>query len=337
MAASRLRTTLWEAVRGPRKSFDELRDAVYLDVGDVSARIGRFSILLVLSAVVATAGVLADSTATVIGAMIIAPLATPIYGIAAAIVGGEPARLTHSLGILLAGMAATVLIGAGLALALPEVIPLAENSQVIGRTSPTIIDLLAAAATGLAGALGIARRDVSDILPGVAIAISLVPPLAVVGVAAAGGAWAASAGALLLFLANVIAIIVMSSLLFTLMGYARSDGDPAFRRRRAYLVVGAVGVVVVMGLAAITVRTVLVARWTAAAAERAEAWAGDGGDRILDVHFEGDELVVVVEGPDQTGEDETLLAELAGAVPQGTPVVIDRQVGSREEIGRVPR
>jgi uncharacterized membrane protein len=85
-----------------------VRETVYLDTGDAPARIGRFTILLLLSAIVATAGVLADSTATVIGAMIIAPLATPIQGIAIAIVAGEPRRLWFSLSMLLGGSARSV-------------------------------------------------------------------------------------------------------------------------------------------------------------------------------------------------------------------------------------
>jgi uncharacterized membrane protein len=69
---------------GQLRSPDELRDAVYLHRGDAAANLSRFWLLLVLAAVIASAGVISDSTATVIGAMIIAPLATPIQGIAVA-------------------------------------------------------------------------------------------------------------------------------------------------------------------------------------------------------------------------------------------------------------
>jgi hypothetical protein len=93
-----------------------------------------------------------------------------------------------------------VAIGARLAVVLPELSPPADNFQITGRVSPTIVDLVAAGTTGLAGAIAVGRRDIGDILPGVAIAISLVPPLAVVGVTAVDGPWHDALGALLLFL-----------------------------------------------------------------------------------------------------------------------------------------
>jgi len=325
------------AVRGPARTLDEVRETVYLDTGDAPARIGRFTMLLVLSAIVATAGVLVDSTATVIGAMIIAPLATPIQGIAIAIVAGEPRRLWFSLGALTAGSAVTVLIGVGLGRALPDLIPLVDNSQVTGRTSPNTIDLYAAAATGLAGSLGIARKDVSDILPGVAIAISLVPPLAVVGVTASEGDWSGSFGALLLFVTNVLAIVVMCALLFTALGYQRQAvAEPGFRRSRAYAAVGVASLVVVLALGALTYRSTQINGWTSAASAVAKDWADDSGDRVVDVHFDGGDLVVVVEGLGSRGETDDLLKALSGRIPSGTAVIVDRQLGVRRDVGDVP-
>ena len=86
---------------GELRTADEVRDAVYLFTGDAPAKLSRFWLLLVLSAVIASAGVIGDSTATVIGAMIIAPLATPIQGIAVGLAGGELRELLQSTRILL--------------------------------------------------------------------------------------------------------------------------------------------------------------------------------------------------------------------------------------------
>jgi uncharacterized hydrophobic protein (TIGR00271 family) len=326
------------AVRGPARSLAEVREVVYLDLGDRAARLSRFSILLVLSAVVASAGVLADSTATVIGAMIIAPLATPIQAIAIGIVAGEPRRLAFSLGVLLVGSLVTIGVGAWMAWWLPDVIPLAENSQVTGRTSPSTIDLYAAAATGLAGALGIARRDVSDILPGVAIAISLVPPLAVVGVTMSAGDWSGSFGALLLFLTNVLAIIVTCAALFAALGYQRLPvAEGGVRRRRAYLVVAVVGVAVLVALGVLTWRSVQINNWTAAAGAAATEWADDFGGVVTNVAFEGEDLVVTVQIPPEAEPNEaSLLGRLTGEVPSGTTLLIDQRLGSRRAIGEVP-
>ena len=89
------------------------------------------------------------------------------------------------------------------------------------RTSPRLLDLLAALATGLAGAFAIGRRDVSDTLPGVAIAISLVPPLANAGILFSAGRPDLAYGSLLLFVTNYLAIVLTGALVFGLMGFPR--------------------------------------------------------------------------------------------------------------------
>jgi uncharacterized hydrophobic protein (TIGR00271 family) len=163
-------------VVGVRRTLPELQDGLLLYLGDVRSKLSRFWILLVLAAIIATAGVLANSTATVIGAMIVAPLGTPIMGVSLAAVIGDARRLWRSADLVLTGTATVVLVGAFLARVLPELQPLTSNGQVTGRTSPSVIDLIAAVATGFAGSYGLARKDVPDVMPGVAIAISLVPP-----------------------------------------------------------------------------------------------------------------------------------------------------------------
>ena len=95
----------------------------------------------------------------------------------------------RSTALAIGGTITVILVGAFLAWIFPKLQPLADNGQVTGRTSPGVLDLVAAVATGVAGSYGLARRDVSDVMPGVAIAISLVPPLAVVGTTAADGDW----------------------------------------------------------------------------------------------------------------------------------------------------
>lgn len=184
----------WVAVLPPgqRRGLDELTARLDLDHGDRGAKLSGFWTMLVLSAVIAVAGVLGDSTATVIGAMIVAPLSVPIMGVALGIVRADPNMVLRSLGWVLAGVLTVVALGALASLAVPDAFTTVENSQIAGRTSPTILDMVAAVATGLAGAVGLARRDVSDVLPGVAIAISLVPPLGVVGICGSGPhPWAA--------------------------------------------------------------------------------------------------------------------------------------------------
>src|SRR3974390_3486909 len=116
-------------VAGVRRTFPELQDGLFLYRGDVRRKLSRFWILLALAAIIAAAGVLANSTATVIGAMIVAPLGTPIMGGALAGVIGDARRLWRSAALMLTDAAAVVLLGAFLAWVLPELQPLTSNGQ----------------------------------------------------------------------------------------------------------------------------------------------------------------------------------------------------------------
>jgi uncharacterized hydrophobic protein (TIGR00271 family) len=323
-------------ITGESRTPDEIRDAVYLFTGDATAKQSRFWLLLVLSTVIATAGVIGDSTATVIGAMIIAPLAVPIQGAAVAIAYGELRPLLLSAAVVGGAMAVVVGLAAAIAFVLPELHPPSHNSQITGRASPTLVDLVAAGATGLAGAFAVGRRDIGDILPGVAIAISLVPPLAVVGVTGTEGDWDSAWGALLLFLTNVLAIVVLGTAVFGALRvrYGRSR-DPAFRSRPVYSVVAIASVLVVAALAVATYRTVELSNRRDAATRIGSDWASDHGERLVGVRFDGDELVLIVEGSTDGAGDAELTELLRGEIPSGTPVVVNRIAGRRAPVGDV--
>jgi uncharacterized hydrophobic protein (TIGR00271 family) len=201
-----------------RQASVAVRDALDLGFGDHSAKRTGFLIMLVLSAIIAISGVLADSTATVIGAMIIAPLGTPILGIAFGIVTGHLSLVLRSMSWVAVGLVIVVALGWVFAFFIADPQSLGTNSQILGRTSPHLLDLLAALATGTAGAFAMCRKDLSAVLPGVAISISLVPPLGVVGVCVGQGAWDEAFGALFLFLSNVFALVIAGSIVFTVAG-----------------------------------------------------------------------------------------------------------------------
>ena len=193
---------------------------------------------------------------------------------------------------------------------LPQIVAPASNAQITGRVAPTLIDLVAATATGLAGSLAIARRDIGDILPGVAIAISLVPPLAVVGITAADGAWDDALGALLLFTTNVLAIIVAGSLLYSLLEAAPGQpracaaaGVPRRRRRRHGDRARALGRDLPDRAAQ---------QRQAAASEVGASWAQRNGEQLVNAHYEGEALVLLVEGDADGSDDAQLLAAAHG-------------------------
>lgn len=325
------------ALADPHRSLAELQDALFLDLGDVPGKMFRFWVLLALSAIIATAGILANSTATVIGAMIIAPLGLPIMGAGLAVVTSDGRRVWTSAALAIGGAAAVVLLGAVLAWAAPELQALTANGQVTSRTAPSIIDLIAAIATGFAGSYGLARRDISDIMPGVAIAISLVPPLAVAGITASAGDWASAWGALLLFAANVVSMLVAGTIVFSLYGYRRRARQAAaFRKRGAYAVIAAfaAGILVLLGLTTAQTAREQTALTRASAAAR--PWAAAYGYKLLDVRFDGPDLEVAIEGTGPPPPGRRLLARLRGQVPAGTPVVVDTIAGGQAPIGLVP-
>jgi len=118
-----------------------LRDKLFYDRRDQRDALVRFGVLLVLSTVIAAGGVVGDSTATVIGAMIIAPLMTPIMATALSIVTGDAAHLFRSMIVVVVGACASV--GLSFCIGLLSVgIDVSSNSQILSRTNPRIIDLV---------------------------------------------------------------------------------------------------------------------------------------------------------------------------------------------------
>ena len=193
----------------------------------------RFAALMTMSVLIAVMGLLADSTAVVIGAMLVAPLMGPVLGSAAALVIGEPRQFLRQLAVMTVGSAGAVGLAAGTSLIFPgSMDPL--PAEIVARTSPNLLDLGIALAAGAAGAYAQIRRAAADALTGVAVAVALVPPLAVVGITLEIGEYAMSLGAVLLFLANVAGIIMSAAITFLLCGVAASRRVPA----RAGLVVG---------------------------------------------------------------------------------------------------
>ncbi|MBE9076266.1 TIGR00341 family protein [Romeria aff. gracilis LEGE 07310] len=172
--------------------------------------------LLFLSGVISALGLLAGSAATIIGAMIVAPLMGPITGIAFAVSMNNRRLLKRSGMSLLTGAVLTVLT----AYLICETLGLTTlNPEITARTRPTLIDLAIALAAGSAGAFAKTRRDVADALPGVAIAVALVPPLSVVGIGIAMSSRSVTVGSTLLFLTNLAGIILSGGLVFVWQQY----------------------------------------------------------------------------------------------------------------------
>lgn len=175
-----------------------------------------FFVMLSLSSVISTLGLLAGSTATVIGAMIIAPLMGPIIGMAYSLAIANRRLLKRAATTLLFAVLATV-VSAVLITWMVRVRTV--NPEILARSQPTLIDLGVALAAGAAGAFSKSRKHVADAFPGVAIAVALVPPLSAIGIGLALNMTEIWSGATLLFVTNLTAIIFSGIAIFLWQRY----------------------------------------------------------------------------------------------------------------------
>lgn len=190
---------------GPPEPSDDARaaiDELVPDGPELREYLFRFSSLVALSAAIAAFGLLSDSGAVVIGAMLVAPLMTPIMGTAAATVTANNRRLVRALSILALGTLLAIAVGWLVsAIAAGHVLDARHlPTEIRSRTFPGLLDLGIAISAGAAAGYVQPRRSAISALPGVGIAVALVPPLAVVGITANLGLATESRNAMLRYL-----------------------------------------------------------------------------------------------------------------------------------------
>jgi uncharacterized hydrophobic protein (TIGR00271 family) len=189
----------------------------------------RMAVLLLVSTVIASCGLLSDSAAVVIGAMLVAPLMRPVMAAAAAISLGWSKRLYSSLILTCCMAVAAVLIAICITYIAPHMI--AIPAQVIARTKPTFFDLVIALAAGAGGAYVITRKEASSI-PGVAISVALLPPLASCGILIVFSENEMALKAFILFFTNFAAMVMAGVLTFMAVGIS----PESTRKRSAKLI-----------------------------------------------------------------------------------------------------
>ncbi|WP_373474884.1 DUF389 domain-containing protein [Sphingorhabdus sp.] len=200
----------------------------------------KFLLLLVLSAAIATLGMLQDSPAVVIGAMLVSPLLGPIMGIGFGLATLESSLIKRSLVTLAAGMATAIFI----AMLIIWLSPIQDvTAELRARTQPTLLDLGVAVVGGIAGVYAIMRK-LSGVMVGVAIATALVPPLSTVGFGLATGRFDFALGASLLFLTNTLAIAFAATIVARLNHFG-----PSLTPQHTALQI--VGIVVTLGILSI--------------------------------------------------------------------------------------
>lgn len=175
-----------------------------------------FFLLMTLSFLMAAFGLLVDSVAVVIGSMLIAPILYPILSLSLGLVMSDFKLINRSLWTL----GESILIGIGAAV-IATLFFAAQgfglSEEVLSRTNPSLLYFAIAVVSGLAVSYSLVKGNLSETLPGIAVSVALLPPLAVVGIGIAYFNWQVIAGASVLFLISLVGIVFASMLSFSLM------------------------------------------------------------------------------------------------------------------------
>lgn len=222
----------------PPQGLRHMRDSL-MDESDLDR---DYIVLTIGACIIATLGLLSNSAAVIIGAMLVAPLMLPIRGMAYGILDGDPKLLKTGIVSLLVGTAIAIALSTALGLSLGFS---NYGSEVWARSKPTLLDLgIAIAAGGISGYAKVQPR-ISSTLAGTAIAVALMPPVCVIGLGIAQGELTTlSFGATLLYLTNLVGITLACMLAFVLTGYA-----PIHKARRPLSLVSICTAVLVVPLA----------------------------------------------------------------------------------------
>ena len=204
---------------------EEYRE-LFVSLRDNARVTPSYQVLMVLSVLLALAGLYANSAPVIIGAMILAPLMSPIVSLAMGLARSDLGLIRTAMKTLALGVVWGLVCGILMAWLMPLALPTDEMKM---RMAPNLLDLLVAVISGVACAYANAKEEIAKSLAGVAIAVALVPPLSVVGIGVGWGDWAMAAGASLLLITNLVGIALAASITFLVLGFS------PFKRARAGL------------------------------------------------------------------------------------------------------
>jgi len=234
----------------------ERRAEVLEQLSQASSPSFDFFVLVILSTSIATFGLITDSAAVVIGAMLVAPLMSPILGLSLASVAGENRVFERATIALVRGIFLAVLLSSlisWLAQALPFDVFQTLPGEILARTHPTLFDLGIALAGGSAAAYALAQPNISAALPGVAIATALVPPLCTAGIGVSLQRIDIVLGASLLFITNLVTISFAGILVFAALGFRpRYRVEKTMGVPRHFIVSAVLVMLVTLSLVALT-------------------------------------------------------------------------------------
>lgn len=234
-----------QAKRESERKIDHKAVRLSIEASALSSK--TFYIMNTLAAVIAGYGLLSNSPAVVIGAMLVAMMLGPISGIALALIDHRMLLLRTSLQTLFGGVAAVVGVGVVLGVLHHDV---ALTAEILARTKPNVMDLMIALAGGAAGAFASVSPRLSVAVVGVAVATALVPPLVASGILLAHLEGSLAIGALLLAFTNMVAIQFSSSLVLWIAGFRRLKDTELANTHLAFLKRNAVslGLLLILGV-----------------------------------------------------------------------------------------
>lgn len=176
-----------------------------------------FMVLLILATMIATFGLFINSSSVIIGAMLLAPLMQPIVSLSMGVLRQDTALEMDGAKTIAIGVFTVLMTAAVIAFFTPME---RLTSEMSGRLSPTILDLFVAVVSGAAAAYAKSNEKILGSLAGVAIAVALVPPIAVAGIGLGWTDWNMFSSAFLLFITNLVGIVLSAALTFALLGFS---------------------------------------------------------------------------------------------------------------------
>ena len=182
------------------------------------SHIGRdFYFLLVVSNLITTLGLVIGNAAVIIGGMLIAPLLSPILALGLGIVTANQESILRSTSVILKSIGIVLLLSTLTAFLVG--VPNTKNLEIVSRIKPTLPFMYIALLSGIAATYSWARPKLSATLPGVAVVVALLPPLATTGIGISELNREILTGSFQLFMVNLIGIAISSAIVFSLLGF----------------------------------------------------------------------------------------------------------------------
>lgn len=215
----------------------ERKKEISIDITEGIEHSRLYWLQIVLSALIATLGLLQNSAAIIIGAMLIAPFFKPIQAMAFGIALGRMNIFWRASKMLFLSILLSIFIGYFVSLQSPVIL---ETSEIIARTNPNLFDLIIAAASAMVAFLALGYKKLLESVAGVAMATSLMPPLAVSGISLALYSADKAFGSFLLFTTNLVAILMVGSLMFFVFGFTPHQDQSTNTLKRVSIILTSV-------------------------------------------------------------------------------------------------